>query len=35
MSPMARDEHAAIYKMAMDLMVYFERVVRKFIRYHK
>lgn len=32
---MARYEHLPIYKQAMDLTVYFEKIVRNFSRYHK
>ena len=32
---MARYEHLPIYKKAMDLAVYLEKVVRNFSRYHK
>ena len=32
---MTRYEHLLIYKWAMDLTIYFERIVRNFIRYHK
>jgi len=32
---MARYEHLPIYKKAMDLTIYFEKVVRNFSRYHK
>jgi hypothetical protein len=32
---MARYEHLPIYKKAMDLTVYFEKIVRNFTRYHK
>ncbi len=32
---MARYEHLAIYKAAMDLTIYIEQVVRNFSRYHK
>ena len=32
---MARQQRAPIYKTAMELTVYFEQVVRNFIRYHK
>jgi hypothetical protein len=31
----ARYEHLPIYKKAMDLTIYFEKVVRNFSRYHK
>lgn len=34
-STVARYEHLPIYKKAMDLAVYFEKVVRNFSRYHK
>jgi 23S rRNA-intervening sequence protein len=32
---MARYEHLPIYKKAMDLTVYLEKIVRSFSRYHK
>ena len=32
---MARYEHLPIYKKAMDLTVYLEKIVRNFGRYHK
>jgi hypothetical protein len=32
---MARYEHLPIYKKAMDLTVYFEKIVRNFRRYNK
>lgn len=32
---MARYEHLPIYKKAMDLAIYFEKIVRYFSRYHK
>ena len=32
---MARHEHLPIYKKAMDLTIYVEKVVRNFSRYHK
>jgi len=32
---MARYEHLSIYKKAMDLAVYLEKIVRNFSRYHK
>jgi hypothetical protein len=32
---MARCEHLPIYKKAMDLTVYLEKIVRNFSRYHK
>ena len=32
---MARYEHLPIYKKAMDLTIYFEKIVRNFARYHK
>ena len=32
---MARYEHLPIYKKAMDLAIYVEKVVRNFSRYHK
>ena len=32
---MARYEHLPIYKQAMDVAVYFEKVVSGFSRYHK
>jgi hypothetical protein len=32
---MARYEHLPIYKQAMDVAVYFERVVAGFSRYHR
>ena len=32
---MARYEHLPIYKKAMDLTVYLEKIVRNFSRYHK
>jgi len=32
---MARYEHLPIYKKAMDLAVYLEKIVRGFSRYHK
>lgn len=32
---MARYEHLPIYKIAMDLAMYLEQVVRNFSRYHK
>ena len=32
---MARYEHLPIYKQAMDLTVYVEKIVRNFSRYHK
>jgi len=32
---MARYEHLPIYKKAMDLAIYFEKIVRNFSRYHK
>jgi hypothetical protein len=32
---MARYEHLPIYKKAMDLAIYFEKLVRNFSRYHK
>ncbi len=32
---MARYEHLPIYKKAMDLTVYFEKIVRNFSRYNK
>jgi len=32
---MARYEHLPIYKAALDLCVYFEKIVRNFDRYHK
>ena len=32
---MARYEHLPIYKKAMDLAVYLEKIVRDFSRYHK
>ncbi len=32
---MARYEHLPIYKKAMDLSIYFEKIVRNFSRYHK
>ena len=32
---MARYEHLPIYKKAMDLTIYFEKIVRNFSRYHK
>jgi hypothetical protein len=31
----ARYEHLPIYKRAMDLTIYFEKIVRNFSRYHK
>ncbi len=31
----ARYEHLPIYKKAMDLTIYFEKIVRNFSRYHK
>jgi hypothetical protein len=31
----ARYEHLPIYKQAMDLAIYFEKIVRNFSRYHK
>src|SRR5439155_16580108 len=34
-TPMARYEHLPIYKKAMDLTVYLEKIVRNFSRYHK
>lgn len=32
---MARYEHLPIYKQAMDLTIYFEKIVTNFSRYHK
>jgi hypothetical protein len=32
---MARYEHLPIYKQAMDLTVYFEKIVKNFSRYNK
>ena len=32
---MARYEHLPIYKQAMDVAVYFEKIVAGFTRYHK
>ena len=32
---MARYEHLPIYKKALDLAVYFEKIVKNFSRYHK
>ena len=32
---MAQYEHLPIYKKAFDLLVYFERIVKNFSRYHK
>ena len=32
---MARYEHLPIYKKAMDLAIYMEKIVRNFSRYHK
>ena len=32
---MARYEHLPIYKKALDLTIYFEKIVRNFSRYHK
>ena len=32
---MARYEHVPIYKKAMDLTIYFEKIVRNFSRYNK
>ena len=32
---MARYEHLPIYKAAMDMAVYFEKIVYNFARYHK
>lgn len=32
---MARYEHLPIYRKAMDLTVYFEKIVRNFNRYNK
>ena len=32
---MARYEHLPIYKKALDLTVYFEKIVRNFSQYHK
>ena len=32
---MARYEHLPIYKKAMDLTIYFEKIVKNFSRYHK
>jgi len=32
---MARYEHLPIYKAALDMAVYFERIVANFSRYHK
>ncbi len=32
---MARYEHLPIYKKAMDLTIYVEKIVRNFSRYHK
>ncbi len=32
---MARYEHLPIYKKAMDLTIYLEKIVRNFSRYHK
>ncbi len=32
---MARYEHLPIYKKAMDLTIYLEKIVRSFSRYHK
>jgi len=32
---MVRYEHPPIYKKAMHLAIYFERIVRNFSRYHK
>ncbi len=32
---MARAEHLPFYKKAMDLTVYFEKIVRNFSRYNK
>ena len=32
---MGRYEHLPIYKKAMDVTIYFEKVVRNFSRYHK
>ena len=32
---MARYEHLPIYKKAMDLAIYVEKIVRNFSRYHK
>ena len=32
---MARYEHLPIYKQAMDVTVYFEKIVAGFTRYHK
>lgn len=32
---MARYEHLPIYKKAMDLTIYLEKIVRGFSRYHK
>lgn len=31
---MARYEHLPIYKTAMDLAIYLEKIVRNFSRYH-
>ena len=28
-------ENLAIYKKALDLVIYFEKIVRNFFRYHK
>ena len=32
---MARYEHLPIYKKAMDVTIYFEKIVKNFSRYHK
>jgi len=32
---MARYQHLPIYKKAMDLTIYLEKIVRSFSRYHK
>ena len=32
---MARYEHLPIYKKALDITIYFEKIVRNFSRYHK
>ena len=32
---MARYEHLPVFKMAMELSVYLEQIVRNFSRYHK
>ena len=32
---MARYEHLPIFKKAMDLAIYFEKIVRNFSRYNK